>query len=144
MNILSVYEEDGLLKGEIHELGKVVTASTMDELYSKVSTIVEYAISDNDNIKNEIISIDDQIAKLLARKSALEGQIADDPIVAAIIDERESQIYRSVLKVLTDDTGIEKAIGRSVVRVVFVPDDDGNIYNTRLGWIWYFGKYFEE
>ena len=144
MNILSVYEENGLLKGEIHELGKVVTASTMDELYSKVVAIVGNVTDQNDIIKDEIDSIDQQISNLLARKGELEGQIVDDPIIAAMADPRESQIYKSVLNVLTEDTGIEQAIGRQVVRVVFVPDEKGNIYKTRLTWWWYFGKYFEE
>ena len=94
-------------------------------------------------IDDEIAEIDKAISILEKKREALEASKRDQLKVSAILKESEQKRYRSAIRVLYEDTGIEKVMNGSVVAVAFVPVSEGSISGLSLTWMWYFNRYFE-
>jgi len=144
MTVLIVYEEvAGKFLAGIPLLKLVIDGESIDEVYEKAQAAISAKLEEDTSIKQEVAEINRQIAELEQRRVELSSQVGDYDALKPIVSEKESGIYRSVLNVLEKETGIEEALKRRVTCVEFVPDEDGNIYGTKLTWLWYFGKYFK-
>jgi len=107
-----------------------------------VREVTDYEVASTD-IDAKIAEIDRQLIELTKQREALEDSKRDQLKVSAILDETEQKRYRSVIKVLYEETAIEKAMNSSVVAVAFIPDTGDRMYGVSLTWMWYFNRYFE-
>ena len=143
MTVLIVYEDNGKFLGGVPQIDALFDGETIDEIYAKAQAAIRAKLEEDSVVKQEVAEINRQIAALEKRRAELSGQVGDYETLKPIVDEVESKVYRSVLSVLEKDTKIEEALKRPVLCVEFVPDEDGNIYGTKLTWNWYFNKYFK-
>jgi len=145
MTILIVYEEGaGKFLAGVPLLDLVIDGDSIDEVYAKAQKAIREKLEKNTEATQKIAALNVQITRLENERRALLEQVADKyEILQPLVDEKESKTYRSILGVLEKETKIEEALKRPVLCVEFVPDEDGNIYGTKLTWNWYFNKYFK-
>ena len=127
---------------DIPELSLTYSCSSVPVGFDRAVKEVEAYEAASTGVDDKIAAIDKQLIELTKQREELEASRRAPLKVSAILDEKEQKRYRSAVKVLYEDTGIEKAMNAEVVAVAFIPDDGGK-YGTSLIWQWYFNKYFE-
>jgi len=126
--------------GIIEELKMVEVGDTPELAFDKVlDTVRKHKIAND--VSGKVAEIDAQIAELEARKKELLSTPKEELKIYDILITKDTIIYRRMLRVLFQETSIEKQFGIPVYCVMFKPETRGNMYGTKLIWAWMFGKW---
>jgi len=137
--VLVVEPTDDTYKATVVETDVTITADNTSALVDMVVLSLEdYKCNLN---KSKIEALEVQIAELQARVAALKAAANKELQIYALFDVKEQTVQKNMLKVLEDDTSIEKYFKRDVTRVSLKPAARGNPYGAKLSWTWDFGVF---